>query len=472
MSVTLVYDEATRTAVTVDATGLPAVGFGDVTAIVQRSTDAVRYRTVRGLAEAVLSAGAIPETYDWEFGADVLNTYRAGLNEEAVDTYTRSVASGWGTTDTGQAWTASGSQYSVDGAKALITHTAASTVYDASLPSPASVGDCRLQLALSLSVGSVTGASMRQRIFAHYVDSNNSYRLSVDWATSGALNVACASKLAGVDTIRQSVTLPFGHAGSSTTVRVRMLVEGTRIRARFWSAAGAEPSTWTIDVTIPAAAAIASGIFLLQSGRDTGNTNTDPATTWDDFVVYTGNPVWLMSSTITPTLSQVWLKSVMRSFLSIAPNVTDHDEPARGGRGSESYVSGRTLPVAQSELMTGRRLNLRIRAGSLAIARQWEYLIASGDVLFLHTPVDCGITGGYFRVDAMTSSRPWARGASRSFVLPLIEVAAPGPDIITAQSTWDTVIALYGTWADVVSAQPTWEDLLDLVGDPSEVIVP
>jgi hypothetical protein len=60
----------------------------------------------------------------------------------------------------------------------------------------------------------------------------------------------------------------------------------------------------------------------------------------------------------------------------------------------------------------------------------------------------------------------------RYFTLPVIEVAAPGADIVGATSTWETLVAEFGTWANVLATFGTWADVVEYVSDPSVVVVP
>jgi len=39
-------------------------------------------------------------------------------------------------------------------------------------------------------------------------------------------------------------------------------------------------------------------------------------------------------------------------------------------------------------------------------------------------------------------------------------------------NSWTTVLAAYATWSALIAGKATWADVLNLVGDPSEVIVP
>ena len=49
--------------------------------------------------------------------------------------------------------------------------------------------------------------------------------------------------------------------------------------------------------------------------------------------------------------------------------------------------------------------------------------------------------------------------------------AAPGPDIVGATATYQTVLDNYVTYAALAGAFATYQDVLDLIAEPSEVIV-
>lgn len=176
-------------------------------------------------------------------------------------------------------------------------------------------------------------------------------------------------------------------------------------------------------------------------------------------------------TTFTPVLDRIWLKSVTRPFLNRPVTVTGWSDITRPARGSDFEVVGRTLPVAVTDVSGSRRFALQIYAGSADAAQTMDYVMASGDVLFLHTPPDCQVPGGYLRVQESSQRRPHVRATSRVFDLPVVEVAAPGPDVAAATSTWQTVLDSYATWADLLAANATWADLLARIAPPSEVIV-
>lgn len=468
MSVTLTQADAGRPPVIVAVTGLPSVTYGTVTGVVQRSTDGgIRYATVRGMAEAVITAGALADVDDWEYRADVVNTYRAGVNQEAVATFGSTASNAWPNADTGQAWSGSGAAFNAAAGVGTIAATVVDTLYSTALD--VEISDGEISWMSGYSTGAITGTGgVSAGVYFRVVDIDNCYIAYLTVDENEAAQLVLTSYIGSVEIPLTSEALPAFTGGDR---RFRVKLDGARIRVRTWLASDPQPQTWNIDYTTSLDERILSGGINAYTYRSPGNTNAAWVTEWDDFVMDTGTPTFLQTQTITPTLTGFWLTSVMRSFLNIAPRVIDYSEPARQGRGGASFVAGRSLPGARAELMQSREIVLTIRCASLQAARTFEYLIASGDIVYLQAPADCPIPYGHYQIDRMGSDRVHPTSAVRYFDLSLREVAAPGPDIVTAQSTWDTVIASYGSWAAVVAANASWDDVLSLIGEPSEVIV-
>lgn len=178
------------------------------------------------------------------------------------------------------------------------------------------------------------------------------------------------------------------------------------------------------------------------------------------------------TAAITPDLTGVWLKSIGRPFLNRQVTVADYSDIERPSRAGVFDVIGRSYPVAVSDVRGSRRWTLEVLTSTTAEATDLDLILASGDPLFVHVPADCTIPGGYVTVGDTTQRRTSRRGLRRMFVLPCVEIAAPGADVVGATSTWQTVVSTYATWSDVISAHTTWADLLELIGSPSDVIVP
>src|SRR5690606_18608146 len=146
-------------------------------------------------------------------------------------------------------------------------------------------------------------------------------------------------------------------------------------------------------------------------------------------------------------------------------------EVTRHARGGVFDVVGRSLPVAVSDVRGSRQWTLRVLTDTAEQAAAVDLILASGDPIFLHMPPGMPMGSGTYAVIGDTTETN-LDGVVRLFTLPLTETAAPAADVVGATSTWQTVVSNYATWADVVAAHATWAELLELIGDPSEVVVP
>lgn len=175
---------------------------------------------------------------------------------------------------------------------------------------------------------------------------------------------------------------------------------------------------------------------------------------------------------ITPTLTRVWLKSISRPWLNREVTVVDFSDVTRQARAGVFDIVGRSFPIAVSDVRSGKSYTLELLTETATEERDLDIVIASGDPLFVQPPATSRVPGGYYTVGNTADRRLARTSPKRVFSLPLAEVAAPGPDVIGATSTCQTVLNTYATCSAVLAAHPTCADLLELIGDPTEVIVP
>lgn len=183
------------------------------------------------------------------------------------------------------------------------------------------------------------------------------------------------------------------------------------------------------------------------------------------------------SAQITPHLDRPWIKSIARPFLNRPlPMVEDISPITRPARAGVFDVQGRSFPVAVSSVRGSRQWNLTVLTEGLDEARTLDRILASGDVLLLQVPPGSNTPAGYVTVGDSTEQRFPGQGGNpgepRRWTLPLTEVAPPGPEVVGATVTWQSVINAYATWADVIAAHDTWASVAELIGDPEDVIVP
>lgn len=226
--------------------------------------------------------------------------------------------------------------------------------------------------------------------------------------------------------------------------------------------------TWT---TVRGAAALPAGSASIDDYEFVpGVLNTYRARSFSAVDVLLGT----QSNTITPSIDRVWLKSVTRPFLNMAVTVQDYTSPSRRSRAGLFEVPGRSYPVRVGDVASSRSWATTVLTRDLTEARSLEYLVQSGDVVYVQVPAGFDIPGGFVGLGDMTRER-FSRTLAddrRLFTLPMTEVAAPPPNVVGFTATWAGIIAEFGTWADVVAAFPTWADVLQYVSDPSVVEVP
>lgn len=441
-----------------------------------------------------------------------------GLPTPVSDAFARTVSNGWGTATSGQVWAVSGAavaQFSVNGVGGVHAVSAVfPTVFRSVLA--VSVRDFRLRLPTMLWPIAPTGDHVRTEVLVRYVDANNYVRLMALINVGNLVDLQVESVVAGVATQLAAVSTGVTHsAGVSLGVKAELI--GSTIRASVWKDGTAEPTTWQAEVSDPNPQAGDVGILSLAAPS---NTNTKPFNAVYDELTVTplalversadlvrwstvrgGESVVLAAGTlrlddyefaadvanyyrmpgysgsIIPVLGGVWLKSVARPFLNRQVTVADFSEVTRPNRGGVFEVVGRSYPVAVTDVRGSRRWSLQVRTDDPQEANDLDLLLAGGDILLVHVPQGGGrisaVPGGYVTVgDTRMVTPPTYDLRMRVLDLPLVEVAAPGPDVVGASVTVQTVLNAYATCQQVLDAHPTVLDLLELVGSPTDVIVP
>ena len=225
----------------------------------------------------VLTTEGIPWTTD---GAEVPFDLRAGgevMTATAVtswlrDTFTRTVANGWGTPDTGAAWTNVGggaaSDYATNGSVALHTLSTVDTTRRSGITAVHADFDLYCDVTTSALA---TGDSLYGAVCARMLDANNLYMTRIEFTTSNTVVVTVRKMVAGVQTqLGSSFTVPVTHV-AGTFIRLRFQGQGTTLRARAWLASGREPAVWHIETTD--SAITAANQVGTRSVRTASNTN-------------------------------------------------------------------------------------------------------------------------------------------------------------------------------------------------------
>ncbi|MGW4850141.1 hypothetical protein ACWEPZ_02770 [Streptomyces sp. NPDC004288] len=205
-----------------------------------------------------------------------------GIDQGASDAFGRTVASGWGTADTGGAWVTAGgsaSDYSVG--SGVGTHTLASVnvARRSTLTAPAADFDLYATIAPSAVA---TGASIFGGLTARGAGPDDLYYARVEFTTTGTVILAIRERAAAVETTIATFTTPYTYTAGQS-FRLRFQAKGSTLQARVWPLISGEPTSWQVsgtDTTLTAAGAVGCRSILA-----TGNTNVSPAVRYDNVLM-------------------------------------------------------------------------------------------------------------------------------------------------------------------------------------------
>lgn len=466
MALTLSYDTV-LSRVRVSVTGLNAA---TDYVLVERSTNQVTWTTVRGSSVAALVSGAATVD-DYEFSPNVLNYYRVSAVDTAPITF---VAAG-----------------------AAATGNNASVV-----PAlPAGIAADRDLLVILASIrNSGTGTVNVPAGWTAMASFGNMALLGKRYVTGDtAPTVTFTGGVLNADTIAQMAAFRNAELAPATSAtQLNASAQNIAYPAltvpddgRVVVVAGWKQATWTSVATLAGMAEI---------GEATAVAGDDSSQVWDyliqstaaniaasSFVVTGGvaaisravvaalrpaDYITRETASITPNMTEVWLKSIARPFLNRAVTVYDWSDIERPSRSGIFPIVGRSLPVAVTDLQGSRQWTLQVLPATAQEARNLDLLISTGEVQFVHVPTTRRVPGGYVALGDTSEGKAASYTSEYRIVsLPFTEAAAPSADVVPAVGTWQTVINTYPTWADVMAAQPTWADLLQLVGSAADVVV-
>lgn len=468
MTVSLAYD-ATISRVRIDATGLNDA----LTAVVERSTNQVTWTTVRGGLGVPVTAGVIPTVDDYEFAPDVINYYRV--------TYT-----------------------------AVMSFVSVGTVAHANnasvtpgLPAGHATGDVLLMVAAIRNSGA--GTPNTPSGWTKLLDMSNFCLFGKDRNPAGevAPTVTFAGGVANADTTAQiaafrgvqltPVGTPAGQLnGSAQDIAVPAIASlGVTLNGGLNIWAGWKQDDWT------SVAIVSGGTELGEPSTVTGD---DQGVVWDYRILPKTTPFSNLSArtftvtggaaaisragtavfqhsltnqttSITPSLGGVaWIKSVARPFLNTAVEGFDTINVSRKARNGVFDVVGRSLPVAVTDLRGPREFDLHVVCRTQQDRDRLDLVFASGEPIFLHAPSTWPIPSLYAVIDNVSDDRPVP--GIHLFTLPMIQVAAPGADVVGATATFQTLLNNYATFADVLLAFATFQDILEQIAQPGDIVVP
>lgn len=177
-----------------------------------------------------------------------------------TDTFARTVASGWGTSSSGTAWTASGgsaSDYSVSSGLGRLSLGSINTSRRVTLPGAVPGGDCTLLWTIDIDP---TGDDIETTLMINYQDASNYVQASIYWDRDGRpIELQFVRRVAGNVTQLGISHLTVSPTGAGLTCWMRVQWFGLHMRMKVWPAADTEPEAWTLAAVSPTTGGWTSG---------------------------------------------------------------------------------------------------------------------------------------------------------------------------------------------------------------------
>lgn len=206
----------------------------------------------------------------------------SAISPAVVDTFTRSVASSWGTADTGQAWTTTGgaaSDYSVSGGSARHLHTATGSLHHAFV-APGGTRNFTVVFDVQIPV-MPSGAGITVWAVVRGSGTGDYYAAQLMVAPGGATTLTWFKRVSGALSAVSSA-IAVGTHTSGAVWRIRAAVLGSSLHARAWiPATMGEPGYQAIGSDSALSAGTQVGVL---SRLESGNSNSLPVTVFVDGV--------------------------------------------------------------------------------------------------------------------------------------------------------------------------------------------
>ncbi|MFH9957306.1 hypothetical protein ACH4OX_24275 [Streptomyces roseolus] len=192
-----------------------------------------------------------------------------GVTGVIEDGFARTVASGWGTADSGQAWTRAGgvaSDFSVSGGVGV--HTATTRALRVTT-APVPVADLDVRADCSMSAVPAGGAASIYT-FARRLSSADFYSARLLIAAGGAITLSLRKVIGGTDTELASYATGMTLT-ANTWFTLRFSVQGASLRTKVWPRGSAEPEAWQATATDTSL----TGLGVVGAGTALGSTTTN-----------------------------------------------------------------------------------------------------------------------------------------------------------------------------------------------------
>ena len=252
--------------------------------------------------------------FRWIFLCFLISAFWVGIGGKPVvaqitnfitDTFGRSVTDGWGSADTGGAYTLTGASadFDVAGGAGTMLVAGSSSSRTAMLNSTTAQDTESVFRFRTDKVA--TGNSLRVRYIGRRVSANNEYRVLFTMTTGQVIQtqVVYLNNTSSEVSLTSNTTIAGLTHVADQWYRARVQMIGTNptvIRVRVWQDGTTEPTgTWNIEYSDTTATALqTAGSYGLSAGTSSSMTNLPYLFSFDDFTVDTG-----IAPTATPTVT-------------------------------------------------------------------------------------------------------------------------------------------------------------------------
>jgi hypothetical protein len=206
----------------------------------------------------------------------------------AADTFSRQVTDGWGSAESGGAYTLSGAaaDFDVNGTGGTINN-AAGAMRSAYLTAP-SARDVDITFRVATNKSS-TGGGQISYVALRFVGNNTTYLARLRFTPTGSVGVQAISEVSGADTLLATEKIITGLTQAANSyIWVRAQVVGaspTTLRIKAWADGQSEPASWQYSTTDSTASLQSVGGVGLRSFLAGSATNAPVLFTFDDFQV-------------------------------------------------------------------------------------------------------------------------------------------------------------------------------------------
>lgn len=205
-------------------------------------------------------------------------------NQLVTDTYTRTVASGFGTADSGQAYTVAGgvaADFNVGGGVGSIKFSTLNVFRYATL-SGLSLPDSDARVLVTIPAVA-TGGYLMTGLVARFVNTSNLYLMFAEFNPDQSITVRIGKIVAGAFSNVSTVVIDGVYtAGSSWWIRGTVFGNGLSVKV--WPFTGPEPVAYQ---SVGTDAALTTGAPGLVTLANPGNTNVAPQWNFDSLAVTT-----------------------------------------------------------------------------------------------------------------------------------------------------------------------------------------